>query len=172
VSVVKLGGIFEQRNRDCFESPHVTAASTWELFFFFFSFGFFGTHFVDQAGLKLRNPPASASQVLGLKACTTSTWLRGSFLSLIEGLWPFPLQYFFPLTARSLTRILLSGFVLVERYRKQQPAGHRHITAAPALTCVVFPMPRASLLVSYLGFSFISSFVFNPGNRHFCFLLQ
>jgi hypothetical protein len=30
-----------------------------------------GTHFVDQAGLKLGNPPASASQVLGLKACTT-----------------------------------------------------------------------------------------------------
>jgi hypothetical protein len=26
-----------------------------------------GTHFVDQAGLKLRNLPASASQVLGLK---------------------------------------------------------------------------------------------------------
>jgi hypothetical protein len=27
-----------------------------------------GTHFVDQAGLELRNPPASASQVLELKA--------------------------------------------------------------------------------------------------------
>jgi hypothetical protein len=50
-------------------------------FFFFFCFLFFrdrvslfspgcpGTHFVDQAGLKLRNPPASASQMLGLKAC-------------------------------------------------------------------------------------------------------
>jgi hypothetical protein len=30
-----------------------------------------GTHFVDQAGLELKNPPASASQVLGLKACAT-----------------------------------------------------------------------------------------------------
>jgi hypothetical protein len=30
-----------------------------------------GTHFVDQAGLELRNPPASASQVLGLKARAT-----------------------------------------------------------------------------------------------------
>jgi hypothetical protein len=60
--------------------------------FFFFVvvvvFGFFGlvfrdrvslyslgcpeTHFVDQAGLELRNPPASASRVLGLKACTTT----------------------------------------------------------------------------------------------------
>jgi hypothetical protein len=28
-----------------------------------------GTHSVDQAGLELRNLPASASQVLGLEAC-------------------------------------------------------------------------------------------------------
>jgi hypothetical protein len=34
-----------------------------------------GTHFVDQAGLKLRNPPASASQVLRLKVCATTIWL-------------------------------------------------------------------------------------------------
>jgi hypothetical protein len=52
--------------------------------FFFFSFLVFrdnvslynpgcpGTHSVDQAGLELRNPPASASQVLGLKACATT----------------------------------------------------------------------------------------------------
>ena len=31
-----------------------------------------GTHFIDQAGLELRNTPASASQVLGLKACATT----------------------------------------------------------------------------------------------------
>jgi hypothetical protein len=46
------------------------------LFFFFFlvfrdrvslyTLGFPGTHFIDQAGLELRNPPASASRVLGL----------------------------------------------------------------------------------------------------------
>jgi hypothetical protein len=53
-------------------------------FFFFFFFGFLrqgfsvcspgcpGTHSVDQAGLELRNSPASASQVLGLKACATT----------------------------------------------------------------------------------------------------
>jgi hypothetical protein len=35
-----------------------------------------GTHFVDQAGLELRNPPASASQVLGLKACATTPSLN------------------------------------------------------------------------------------------------
>jgi hypothetical protein len=59
-------------------------------FFFFLVFrdrvslcgpGCLGAHSVDQAGLKLRNPPASASQVLGLKACattaqpSTSSWL-------------------------------------------------------------------------------------------------
>jgi hypothetical protein len=53
-------------------------------FFFFFLFlgfrdrvslygpGCPGTHFVDQAGLELRNPPASASRVLGLKVCATT----------------------------------------------------------------------------------------------------
>jgi hypothetical protein len=30
-----------------------------------------GTHSVDQPGLELKNPPAFASQVLGLKACAT-----------------------------------------------------------------------------------------------------
>ena len=35
-----------------------------------------GTHFVDQAGLELRNLPASASLMLGLKACATTPGLR------------------------------------------------------------------------------------------------
>jgi hypothetical protein len=34
-----------------------------------------GTHTLDQASLELRDPPASASHVLGLKACITTTWL-------------------------------------------------------------------------------------------------
>jgi hypothetical protein len=37
-----------------------------------YSTGCPGTYFVDQAGLELRNPPASASQVLKLKVCTAS----------------------------------------------------------------------------------------------------
>jgi hypothetical protein len=37
-----------------------------------YSTGCPGTHSVDQAGLELRNLPASSSQVLGLKACTTT----------------------------------------------------------------------------------------------------
>jgi hypothetical protein len=58
------------------------------LFFFFFFFflifrdrvslgslGCPGTHSVDQAGLELRNPPASASRVLGLKAGATTARL-------------------------------------------------------------------------------------------------
>jgi hypothetical protein len=52
-----------------------------------------GTHFVGQAGLELRNPPASASRVLGLKACTTMpgvSWIieLGSSL-LLYSLLPF-----------------------------------------------------------------------------------
>jgi hypothetical protein len=53
----------------------------WFLFLFFqdrvslCSPGCPGTHSVDQAGLELRNPPASASQVLGLKAWATTNWL-------------------------------------------------------------------------------------------------
>jgi hypothetical protein len=36
---------------------------------------------VDQAGLELKNLPASASQVLGLKACTTTAQLQSSTLT-------------------------------------------------------------------------------------------
>jgi hypothetical protein len=36
------------------------------------SLGCPGTHFVDQVGLELRDPPASASTVLGLKAFATT----------------------------------------------------------------------------------------------------
>jgi hypothetical protein len=63
---------------------HFIALSKWGFFLSFFLFflvfrdrvslcspGCPGTHFVDQAGLELRNLPASASQVLGLKACAT-----------------------------------------------------------------------------------------------------
>jgi hypothetical protein len=56
-----------------------------------------GTHSVDQAGLKLRNPPASASRVLGLKACATTArplptfWGLCSplFLRITPGCWSF-----------------------------------------------------------------------------------
>jgi hypothetical protein len=35
-----------------------------------------GTHSVDQADPELRKPPATASQVLGLKACATTARLN------------------------------------------------------------------------------------------------
>jgi hypothetical protein len=38
---------------------------------FLYSPGCPGTHFVDQDGIELENAPASASRVLGLKACAT-----------------------------------------------------------------------------------------------------
>jgi hypothetical protein len=38
-----------------------------------------GTHFVDQAGLELRNLPASASRVLGLKVCAITAQLSFVF---------------------------------------------------------------------------------------------
>jgi hypothetical protein len=40
-------------------------------YFFLYSPGCPGTHSVDQAGLELRDPPSSASQVLELKVCAT-----------------------------------------------------------------------------------------------------
>ena len=72
-------------------SAFIISSSSSSFFFFFFFFfqdrvflyspGCPGTHFVDQAGLELRNPPASASQVLGLKACTTTS--VSAFISYI-----------------------------------------------------------------------------------------
>ena len=44
-----------------------------------------GTYFVDQSGLELRNLPASASGVLGLKACATT---------VRPGFWVFWFVYF------------------------------------------------------------------------------
>jgi hypothetical protein len=43
-----------------------------------------GTHSEDQAGLELRNPPASASRVLGLKACATTARPYLTFLRLYQ----------------------------------------------------------------------------------------
>jgi hypothetical protein len=45
-----------------------------------YSLGYPGAHFVDQAGLELRNPPASASGVLGLKVCATTAQPHQSLL--------------------------------------------------------------------------------------------
>jgi hypothetical protein len=57
-----------------------------------------GTHSVDQVGLEFRNPPASASQVLGLKAWATTAWLL-FFHLWVPGLvikYPYWLSYLDP----------------------------------------------------------------------------
>jgi hypothetical protein len=59
-----------------------------------------GTHFVDQAGLELRNPPASASQVLGLKACAT---MPGCHCALY-GVLGIPVQGFVQASKHSTSR--------------------------------------------------------------------
>ena len=43
-----------------------------------------GTHSVEHAGLKFKNLPASASQVLELKACAITAWLSYFFSSDIQ----------------------------------------------------------------------------------------
>ena len=48
-----------------------------------YSHGCPGTHFVDQAGLELRNPPAYASRVLGLKVCATTGRGNQTLLSFL-----------------------------------------------------------------------------------------
>jgi hypothetical protein len=47
-----------------------------------YSSGCLGTHSEDQAGLELIYLPASASQVLGLKVCATTSWLLKKILRL------------------------------------------------------------------------------------------
>jgi hypothetical protein len=51
-----------------------------------------GTHSVDQADLELRIPPASASQVLGLKVCATTAQPHSFF-----GFFFFVFVFFFKL---------------------------------------------------------------------------
>jgi hypothetical protein len=43
-----------------------------------------GTHSIDQAGFELRNPPASTSQVLGLKLCATTAQHKQTFKPIIS----------------------------------------------------------------------------------------
>jgi hypothetical protein len=49
-----------------------------------YSPGCLGTHSVDQAGLKLRNSPASASQVLRLKVCATTPGIMPHFYEIVK----------------------------------------------------------------------------------------
>jgi hypothetical protein len=93
---VKIFGTLGQRVTLCFHALSATVVLAKEIFLFFVFFLFLvfrdrvslcspgspGTHFVDQAGLELRNIPASASQVLGLKVCATTHGLIYYFFFL------------------------------------------------------------------------------------------
>jgi hypothetical protein len=77
---------------------HVSIFTSKKIFFCFFVFqdrvslcspGCPGTHFIDQAGLELRNPSASTSQVLGLKVYAT---MPGSILIFIMNVLLFQLE--------------------------------------------------------------------------------
>jgi hypothetical protein len=59
-----------------------------------------GTHLVNQSGLELRNLPASAYQVLGLKACTTTTWLEFSFMTEFSSWMKIIIMRYLPLSRR------------------------------------------------------------------------
>jgi hypothetical protein len=52
-----------------------------------------GTHFVDQAGLELRNPAASVSQVLELKACATTPDLSSFYTDSGDTNWDLRLVW-------------------------------------------------------------------------------
>jgi hypothetical protein len=70
-----------------------------------YSSGCPGAHFVDQAGLELRNLPASASRELGLKACTT---MPGSVFVLN---YSIKYRYLFRRHSRTFLKKCLLGFV-------------------------------------------------------------
>ena len=73
-----------------------------------------GTHSVGQAGFELRNLPASASQVLGLQVCATTTWpyiyFNNSFFFRGEG----PLK-----TSQDLIHFLEVCFIFTSTQRDE-----------------------------------------------------
>ena len=78
-----------------------------------------GTHSVDQAGLEHRNPPASASQVLGLQACAITARLGSPFKSQ----FPSPSSSYLssPLHRHCLT---LRTFSLTTLKKKKKPLSY------------------------------------------------
>jgi hypothetical protein len=75
-----------------------------------------GTHFVDQVGLELRNPPASASLVLGLKTCATTLGID-SVLIVAEQSHksrPFCIHFIFGMGVKVATRTHYVAFTGLE----------------------------------------------------------
>jgi hypothetical protein len=97
LSCYSVGSLEEARDKWLLVSVFSLSLSL-SFFFFFLVFrdrvslyspGCPGTHFVDQAGCELRNPPASASRVLGgLYQCSlkcTVAWGRRCWNRWVEG---------------------------------------------------------------------------------------
>jgi hypothetical protein len=99
----------------------------WFSFFFLdrvslYSPGCPGTHFVDQAGLELRNPPASASQVLGsllpsagIKGVCHHAWR--SFLHRPRFTLGLTLEFWLHLSESFITLILLTVIFLFSDFQ-------------------------------------------------------
>jgi hypothetical protein len=104
-----------------------------------------GTHSVDQAGLKLRTPPASASQVLGLKACATTP---GSLMI-------FKLSILF---------VYISNDILLLDYSSTSPPSHLPLSLSVCLSeGAPTPFSHSSLIglaSPYPGASSLLSLVF------------
>jgi hypothetical protein len=82
-------------------------------FVLFFETGFPGTPSVDQAGLELRDPPASACSMLGLKAWPPRS-LKSDYLYVQEmSFYSFLLLLLFVKISfiYSMCRVVLSAFV-------------------------------------------------------------
>jgi hypothetical protein len=81
-----------------------------------------GTHFVDQAGLEFRNPPASASRVLGLKVCVTMPGLRLNFYRQSPWEWSQIYQIIWAGEMAQLLRVLTT-LPRGPEFNSQQPHG-------------------------------------------------
>jgi hypothetical protein len=69
-----------------------------------------GAYSVDQAGLELRNPLASASQVLGLKTCTT---MPSSYTIFIFTLLLLTLRNWTALIAYTGKELYFRAYILI-----------------------------------------------------------
>jgi hypothetical protein len=74
-----------------------------------------GTHSVDEPGLELRNPPASVSQVIGLKVSTTTAWQHLPLISDSQ-------HNFKPVFVSSIYFIYIHTSVLYFTFKKKKPS--------------------------------------------------
>jgi hypothetical protein len=73
-----------------------------------------GTHSIDQASLKLRKPPASAFQVLELKACVTTARLERKLLNCLCSIVVEKFYAYY--WKRKVTRVVLPRCEQCEQY--------------------------------------------------------